>query len=208
MRMQWAVVTVAVLACSESATITPPLAVDADAIEHDVWVTVIADLCSHFREGPALLSANALQAFLAMHKEESSSDSPWSDPPWSDSLLLKSFIDSVPGLDREIFASFHRRNADSGSIETPLRLGVPYLWITREQLLAGRAVGHPEHLYGVDDHLIIGLSHVGFTRDYRWAILYRDYSCGALCGAGEFLLMERRGDDIWRIRQAQMAWVS
>ncbi|GEM_PF-6055151 len=198
MRVLGALVAVAALACSESATITPPMAVDVNVTEHDVWATVITDLCSHFREGPALLSANPLQGFQAFLQEES----------WSDSLWLKSFTDSVPGLDREIFASFHRRNADSGSIETPLHLGVPYFWITRDQLLAGRVVGHPNHPYGVDDHLIIGLSHVGFTRDYRWAILYRTYSCGPLCGAGEFLLMEQNGDDIWRIRQAQVAWVS
>jgi hypothetical protein len=195
MRVRWAVITVAALACGEAATITPPLPIDADVIEHDVWATVITDLGSHFRMAPALLSANPLQAFL---QEQSSSDSLW----------LESFADSVPGLDHEIFASFHRRNADLGSIETPLRLGVPFRWTTREQLLAGRAVGHPKDPYGADDHLIIGLSHVGFTRDYRWAILYRTYSCGPLCGAGEYLLLERNGDDKWRIRQARLAWVS
>jgi hypothetical protein len=201
--MLWAVVAVTALACGGSATITPPVAVDADAIEHDVWVIVITDLCSHFHKGPALLSSNPLQGFLLFLQDDAPSVS-----LRSDSLWLKTLTDSVPGSDREILASFHRRNADLGSIEAPLRVGIPYIWITPEQLVAGRAVGHPEHLYGVDDHLIIGLSHVGFSRDYRWAILYRTYSCGPLCGAGEFLLMERTGNALWRLRHTATVGVS
>lgn len=194
MRIHWVLVALGTLACSESASIIPPRVVSADAIEHDVWATVISDLSSDFQMPPVLLSANALQFHP---KEELSSQLP----------QLQGLADSVPGLDSEIIASFHRRNADMGSIEAPLQLGVPYHWITREQEIAGRAAGHPSDLYGVDRHILIGLSHAGFTRDYHWAILYRTYHCGGLCGAGAFLLLERNGNDTWRVRQSVAAYI-
>lgn len=189
------VVAVAALSCSGSATMTPPSAIDADAIERDVWATVIADLHSHSGAEPELLSANALQELRQIDSS-------------GDSLYVRVLTDSLPGLDRELIASFHRRNADSGSIETPLRLGFPYIWVTPGQLIAQRGRDRVDQQHVLDDRLYVGLSHVGFTNDYRWAILYRTYNCGPLCGAGEFLLMERTGDALWRLRRAYTAWVS
>jgi hypothetical protein len=82
--------------------------------------------------------------------------------------------DSVSSsTDREAISDFRRRNADTELVDIP-----------RQADLGG---------------VVIGLSHVGFSRDYRRALVYTTYNCGALCGAGYFVSLERDATNVWRI---------
>jgi hypothetical protein len=56
--------------------------------------------------------------------------------------------------------------------------------------------------------VVIGLSHVGFSRDYRRALVYTTNNCGALCGAGYFVFLERDATNVWRITGKRLVWVS
>jgi len=92
-------------------------------------------------------------------------------------------FDSVSSsTDREAISDFRRRNADTELVDIP-----------RQADLRG---------------VVIGLSHVGFSRDYRRALVYTTHHCGALCGAGYFVFLERDATNVWRITRKRLVWVS
>ena len=51
------------------------------------------------------------------------------------------------------------------------------------------------------------LSRVGFNKDRTEALVYWTYSCGGLCGAGQYVLF-RKHDDHWKIDKESMTWIS
>ena len=51
-------------------------------------------------------------------------------------------------------------------------------------------------------------SRVAFSRDTTQALLYVSIHCGALCGRGEFILLERTPGNTWRVRSRLLHVVS
>jgi hypothetical protein len=157
-------------------------------VEQDVWTTVITDLFVDRRMELGLLSENALE-----FQDELAGQATYS--------FLQAFADSEIQLDPVVVVNFRQRNAELGSIEVPLRLGIPFRWVTPDQ------EWRPSRYPDMPSLFVVGLSHVGFTADFRWAILYRTYHwCGA-CGAGDFLLLKRNGNGTWSVRRTIAGYV-
>ena len=51
------------------------------------------------------------------------------------------------------------------------------------------------------------LSRVGFNKDRTEALVYWTYSCGGLCGQGQYVLLGKR-DGHWKIEKESMTWIS
>ena len=51
------------------------------------------------------------------------------------------------------------------------------------------------------------LSRVGFNKDRTEALVYYTYSCGGLCGQGQYVLL-RKHDSYWKIEKESMTWIS
>lgn len=51
-------------------------------------------------------------------------------------------------------------------------------------------------------------SPVAYAADGRSALVYYEYHCGGLCGAGHLVFLERQADDRWRVTVALQTWVS
>lgn len=51
------------------------------------------------------------------------------------------------------------------------------------------------------------LSRVGFNKDKTAALVYHTYSCGALCGQGQYVLLGKH-DGQWKIEKESMTWIS
>lgn len=51
------------------------------------------------------------------------------------------------------------------------------------------------------------LSRVGFNKDKTVALLYYTYSCGGLCGQGQYVLL-RKHEGQWKIEKESMTWIS
>jgi hypothetical protein len=96
---------------------------------------------------------------------------------------LQSLEDSVSSpTDREAISDFRRRNADTELVDIPRHADL--------------------------GKVVVGLSHVGFSRDYRRALVYTTHNCGALCGAGYFVFLERDATNVWRITGKRLVWIS
>ena len=64
-----------------------------------------------------------------------------------------------------------------------------------------------EAMFGSFDVKLWELSPVGISQDGRNALVYAESSCGSWCGAGEFFLFERRGNE-WVVVGASLQWIS
>lgn len=51
------------------------------------------------------------------------------------------------------------------------------------------------------------LSRVGFNKDRTDALVYYTYSCGGLCGQGQYVLLGKH-DGQWKIEKESMTWIS
>jgi hypothetical protein len=51
------------------------------------------------------------------------------------------------------------------------------------------------------------LSRVGFSKDKTLALVYYTYSCGGLCGQGQYVLLRKR-EGQWKIEKESMTWIS
>ena len=160
--------------------LTPPLVQNADLLERDVLAVIVADHAHEFSGTLQLLPTSAFRFEDELHGPS-----------------LQWLEDSVSSsTDREAISDFRRRNADTELVDIPLRVDHPYHWLTARELR--------QDLGGV----VIGLSHVGFSRDYRRALVYTTHNCGVLCGAGHFVFLERDATNVWRITGKRLVWIS
>ena len=54
---------------------------------------------------------------------------------------------------------------------------------------------------------LITLSRIGFNRDHTEAFVYDTYSCGGLCGEGNYVVLKKVGS-VWRIQDTACIWES
>lgn len=155
---------IALVGCAaQNDLLNPALAQNAELLERDVFDVVIADMTRGFKTTAQILPMTTLVSEDSLH--------------WS---LLGMYQDSLSPSGREAANDFRLRNADSSSAQVPLRLDVPYRWITTLEVREAEA--NPYRKVRMSEGLVVGLSHVGFSRDYRHALTYAFYVCGA-CAA-------------------------
>lgn len=113
-------------------------------------------------------------------------------PPDHDWLLRE-----LPGTRPVTLADFERRMKDYGSLRGLLPRA--RVWPVGRDPYGAR---HP-----VDWMPLHAFSHVGFDRDRTQALVYVSYTCGGLCGDGQYVLLERSARG-WRIARSVRSWIS
>jgi hypothetical protein len=173
----------ALVGCFEqNDALTPPLVRNADLLERDVFATAIT-----YVMGREPVKLDILDSNIVPLRQE------------ADSAFFRMLADSVSPPDGELIADFRRRNARPGSVEGPLHGLAGYRWISAADV-------NPYHEH--DGRILVGISHVGFGRDYRKALVYVTYRCGGLCGAGNYVWLERDGANVWHVTHERLDWVS
>lgn len=118
----------------------------------------------------------------------------------------------LPGVKPETLDDYSRKRDSIRTFDTPLRFHRKAAFATRQEL-AERNERQPkmglreivERFRG--DEFIFWFSRVGFSADGKQALVYMGYSCGGLCGQGNFYLLEMHGGE-WVIRNHVMCWIA
>ena len=161
--------------------LTPPIVEDEDLRESNVLTAVIEGMTRHSETTIEILPVGGAHAVARTYGNR-----------FAAAFGIPE--DSLSPADSEAEKDFDRRNADSGWKGVPLKLHTPYRWITREEF---RAAGLRP---------IISVSRVGFSHDYRAALVDVGYHCGPLCGSGSFVFLERDATNAWRVSHRYQIW--
>jgi hypothetical protein len=111
----------------------------------------------------------------------------------------------------QIYLAFLVANLHRGSFHRSFTLPVPYQILTTSEMQSifrtpgdiwGRYYEKYPHATG-----LLKMSRVGFNPDGNQAAFYISNSCGGLCGAGYFVIMEKV-DSKWKVVQEVQVWVS
>ncbi len=181
---------IALAGCVEqNDVLTPTLVQNADLLEQDVLATAVPYLMGREPTRIDIIDSNVF----------------WLNPEHDTATVeerdLRILADSMSLPDRDVIADFRRRNSGPGSVRMPLHMRDDYRWISADTVNPYRG--------SLDRPTIVGISHVGFSRDYRRALVYITYSCGSLCGAGNFVWLERDGTtNRWHVAHENLVWVS
>lgn len=118
----------------------------------------------------------------------------------------------IPGIDSSTMRSFRERNGQIESACTTLPLVGGMMPLARRDLDVVK--GSPDDYWRAFHARFPGvvgmtrISGVGVGRGGRQALLMLDHSCGAHCGAGHIVLLERDDEGTWRVTRAVMTWIS
>ncbi len=124
-----------------------------------------------------------------------------------DSTGLATFARLVRDLPAEVVADFQARNSRPARLRVEAIRGVrlPLAMLTGEQERAAE-----EDSLGVwvfqqypGARVVLTLSRVGFSSDRRLALLHVVSTCGSRCGGTRLILVERRADGRWAVRDTE-----
>jgi hypothetical protein len=120
-------------------------------------------------------------------------------------------IKKFPFLQQETINDFRAKSKQCIFWEKQLDIPAKYVLVTEK---------HIEQLFKKDEDGwqgfyskypnssgIIGLSNVGFNREMNQAFVATSKSCGGLCGAGYYVLLEKE-NGVWKVSSQTMTWVS
>lgn len=169
---------------AQNEALTPPLVQNADLLERDVMSSALTWVMGREQPPVDILDSNIFSLDTVLARPG-----------------LRRLADSASVPDREIIDDFRRRNARPGSVEGPLQFWGGYRWV--------QPSGVNPYYTRDDGRYLIGMSRVGFSSDYHKAFVYIMYVCGPLCGAGNFLWLERDGTtNHWYVRHEHLDWAS
>ncbi len=133
-------------------------------------------------------------------------------PMMQDFANPKRVYDSAPTTDFSVCTDFASRNLRRYSIGDRIRLQVPVVFISDEEIREIFEGGKPlwwdefYHRYP-GSRGFVELSRVGFDPYRRQALVYAGWSCGGLCGQGNMIVLEKR-DTGWKVVSKETLWVS
>jgi len=120
--------------------------------------------------------------------------------------LILTSMGELSGLPDEVVADYAAANeagrvlsADAFTTRTPVMVlsSAEIRELTGGATRDGRAFRNPLPAPGY-----VTFSRVGFAEDGSLATLFVDFLCGGRCGAGQILVLEKRGER-WHVRQAE-----
>jgi len=129
----------------------------------------------------------------------------------SDHGTTTSFLRDSLGVDLTTIDNFTVENSSPSPVCTTLPTRVP-AWILHRSAGAHAAIHvrrpvnrpSPEFEYPG----VITVSRAGLSADGRQALLTVTNSCGGLCGTGWVVVLQREAEGRWRVRRAEMLWIS
>jgi hypothetical protein len=117
------------------------------------------------------------------------------------------------GLPPAAFDDWVRRNHTQDPIAHPLKLEVSYQVLSaklRAELFADVAPALGWQQFDArfpDTNGWIRLSHVGFSDDYRQALVYLEHQCGATCGTGHLFRLDATMQGSWIVADGLIVWM-
>jgi len=117
------------------------------------------------------------------------------------------------GLPPAAFDDWVRRNHSQDPIAHPLNLDVSYQVLSaklRAELFADVAPALGWQQFNArfpDANGWVRLSHVGFSDDYRQALVYLEHQCGAACGTGHLFRLEATTQGDWIVADGLIVWM-
>jgi hypothetical protein len=127
--------------------------------------------------------------------------------PWAEAA--KSLLKKVPLLEPATTDAFRKANAQQASLRRSFDHGIDYELVDSAQLdsifKSGDWPAYYKQFPGSQG--ILALSRVGFSADGTQSLFYVTNRCGGLCGAGFYVVMEKR-DGGWAIVKEIETWVS
>jgi len=129
--------------------------------------------------------------------------------PWEETA--ESLRKKAPTLNQATIESFRKANYQQASVHRSFRSPIDYELVTLAQLepIFCKNCGFWPEYYkrfpGASG--IVTWSRVGFNSDGSQALFYESYRCGGLCGAGRYMVMEKKNGN-WMIGADIVVWVS
>jgi hypothetical protein len=129
--------------------------------------------------------------------------------PWSQTA--SSLQSKVPTLKRTTIDAFREVNRQQASLRRSLHPAIDYELVDSAQLdsFFKRGGGDWAAFYKrfPGSSGIMTFSRVGFSEDGTQALFYVSNQCGGLCGAGMYVVMEKRNGS-WSIEKEIEMWIS
>lgn len=117
------------------------------------------------------------------------------------------------GLPPAVFADWARRNTRFDIIDRPLTIGVTYQMLGMKTLREIFAKDEPKAGWQAffarypEAAGLIRLSHAGFDETGQHALLYLEHQCGADCGTGRLVYLQKTMDG-WTVNNATLVWMT
>jgi len=128
--------------------------------------------------------------------------------PWE--KTAKSLQEKAPTLQQTTIDAFREVNVGQASLRPSFHIAINYALLDFDQLNSipkgGDWWGEFYRRFPGSEG-ILTLSRVGFNAERTQALFYFSNRCGGLCGAGSYVVMEKRGSD-WVISKEIEMWVS
>jgi len=129
-----------------------------------------------------------------------------------DGLRTNLTTDLAGQLAPDAVEDFISKSRNESSLSTKFYTDLPGVFIDKATLFRNRDCVESSELRDLEKDLraaggVISLSHVGFDRTLRQAIVASSFYCGLLCGSGKRHVLKKRWGK-WVIVKSWTAWVS
>ena len=172
---------------------------DASAEEYAVYSAVIADMLDGERV------AFHTQAKLLVIQNQTGTDRTSNfDSEKNEQYAREMFPTMMEG----VMKNYRAQNSSPIRLQDSFDLKVKHVLV--EKQVVEKAFGNGwEEFYKryPDSGGLIILSRVGFNAGMTQALVYIQQGCGALCGSGSYVLLEKRTDG-WRVITKTVAWIA
>jgi hypothetical protein len=167
-----------------------------DADEYAVYAALFAEK-GYDKEGAQLVLENGtvVNDTFSGHMDQTSIEKLFRMPPMKDAI-----------------DDFIKKNRKSSALTDQFKLKATIVLITNsdvkrmfhDSIEGGWDLFHTKYPNAISIHT---LSRVGFNKDKTAALVYYTYSCGGLCGQGQYVLLGKH-DGQWKIEKESMTWIS
>ncbi|HEV7395722.1 MAG TPA: hypothetical protein VGN86_04355 [Pyrinomonadaceae bacterium] len=179
---------------------------DLEAEKYAVLSAVIKDMYLQGGTTQMVIEHEATCPAPGLSKEVSEEGSPASESE-------KDAITALPELKSETMNDFHANKRKCRQLARKFDIPVPYVLVTDKD--TDRFFGQDNLRLGWQTFYakfkgspgITTFSNVGFDDAMTQALLTTGNTCGGLCGAGYFVLLEKK-DGVWFVKNKIVTWIS
>jgi hypothetical protein len=108
-------------------------------------------------------------------------------------------------LSKDAVANFLRVSPEITALDREQFAGLPLVLSSRAEV--DDVFENKDGWEALGASTIVRFSRIGYSCDGNQALLYRSQSCGGLCGSGDLVILEKKGDK-WQVVLTRMLWIS
>ena len=109
--------------------------------------------------------------------------------------------ENIPVIDLPTMQDFREKNEEIYCLKSELTVEADYV------IKSDNELGEDSSDLFISSYVLVSFSRVGFNSDRDQALVYFEYYCGFLCGAGFYVYLVIEGDD-WIIEDMVRIWIS